>query len=74
MSKITPINYKRLLKIFEKEGFKYCRTKGDHIIYSKLGVSRPLVIPIYREVPTFIIKNLFRTAGISRERYFELLK
>jgi hypothetical protein len=40
----------------------------------KAGVRRPLVIPLYREVPVFIIKNLLRTSGMSRERYFELLK
>jgi hypothetical protein len=36
-------------------------------------VIRPLVIPAYHEVPVFIIKNLLRTAAMSRERYFELL-
>jgi hypothetical protein len=29
---------------------------------------------MYRELPVFIIKNLLRTAGMSREQYFELLK
>jgi hypothetical protein len=37
-------------------------------------VKRPLVIPVYREIPVFIIRNLLRTAGMSRERYFDLLK
>jgi hypothetical protein len=32
------------------------------------------VIPLYHAVPIFIIKNLLRTSGMSRERYFELLK
>ena len=40
----------------------------------KTGVRPPLVIPTYRAVPVFIIKNLFRTSGMSRERYVELLK
>jgi hypothetical protein len=38
----------------------------------KLGVKWPLVISIYPEVPVFIIKNLLRAAGMSRERYFQL--
>jgi len=29
---------------------------------------------MYDEVAVFIIKNLLRTAGISRERYFQLLE
>jgi len=32
------------------------------------------VIPMYRAVPVFIIKNLLRTAGMNRDRYFELLE
>jgi predicted RNA binding protein YcfA (HicA-like mRNA interferase family) len=73
MSKIIPIAYKKLVKIFELEGFRFSRQKGDHLIYTKPGILRPLVIPSYDEVPVFIIQNLLRTAKISRERYFELL-
>ena len=44
-----------------------------HLIYSKPGVKRPLVIPAYPAVPVIIIKNLLRAAEMTRERYFELL-
>lgn len=73
MLKITPISFKRLVCIFEKVGFKYSRTKGDHLVYVKAGCARPLVIPKYEEVPVFIIKNLLRTSSIDREKYFSLL-
>jgi hypothetical protein len=43
------------------------------MIYKKPGVRRPLVIQKKREIQVFIIQNLLRTAGMSRERYFELL-
>jgi len=74
MSKITPIHYKKLVKIFELEGFNLQRQKGDHLIYTKRGISRPLVIPKYREIPVFVIKNNLRAAGIGREIYLKLLK
>ena len=73
MPKITPVSYVKLQKIFELEGFVFDRQSGDHLIYVKRGISRAIVIPIYKEVPVFIIKNNMRTAGITRERYFELL-
>lgn len=73
MPKIIPISYSRLECIFKKDGFVYSRVKGDHIIYVKPGVSRPLVIPKYNAVPVFVIKNLLRTADMSRERYLVLL-
>jgi len=41
---------------------------------SKPGVNRPIVIPKYDEVDVDIIKSNLRTAQISREKYFELLK
>lgn len=74
MSKISPISYKKLAKIFELEGFKLEREKGSHLVYTKEGISRPVVIPKYDQIPVFVIKNNLRSAKISRERYLELLK
>jgi len=74
MPKIVPISASKLIKIFEKAGFKCVRIEGDHYVYTKQGVMRPVVIPDWPEVPVFIVKNNVRTAGISRERYFQLLK
>ena len=73
MPQIVPVPYQTLIKMFEKEGFTFARQAGDHLIYTKPGIKRPLVIPAYKAVPVFIIKNLIRTSGISRERYFDLL-
>ncbi len=60
--------------MFEMAGFKCVRTEGDHFVYTKEGVARPVVIPDWHEVPVFIIKNNLRTAGITREEYFSLLE
>jgi predicted RNA binding protein YcfA (HicA-like mRNA interferase family) len=73
MPALRPVHYKDLIRVFEQDGFIYNRTEGDHSIYTKEGVRRPVVIPLYRAVPVFIIKNLLRTAGMSRDRYFALL-
>ena len=74
MPKIVPIPASMLRKIFEKDGFKCIRIEGDHYVYIKQGVMRPIVIPNWPAVPVFIIRNNIRTAGISRERYFQLLE
>jgi predicted RNA binding protein YcfA (HicA-like mRNA interferase family) len=73
MPKITPVPYQTLVRVFEKDGFQLQRTRGDHLVYTKPGISRPLVIPMYDQVPVFIIRNNLRSARMSRERYFELL-
>lgn len=73
MFRITPIPAKKLRKVFEKAGFRCSRIEGDHFVYTKKGVLRPVVIPDWPEVPVFIIKNNLRTAGITREDYFSIL-
>ncbi len=73
MPKLNPVSHALLRRVFEADGFGYLRTEGDHMVFTKRGVLRPVVIPKYNPVPVFIIKNNLRTAGISRERYFELL-
>lgn len=69
MSKITPISYKKLIKLFELAGFIESRTSGDHIIMRKKGIPRPLVIPKKKNIPVFIIFNNLRVARISKEEY-----
>jgi predicted RNA binding protein YcfA (HicA-like mRNA interferase family) len=73
MPKLSPVSYQRLVKVFEADGFRCVRTEGDHMVFTKPGIVRPVVIPKYVAVPVFIIKNNLRTGGISRERYFKLL-
>ena len=72
--KIKPTHYQVQVKIFEMAGCVYARTKGDHAIYHYPGAIRPVVIPKYKEVPAFVIKNNMRIIGMSRETYFELLQ
>ena len=73
MPRITPISAKKFMKILEKAGFTCVRIEGDHYVYTKVGILRPLVIPDWDEVPVFIIKNNLRTAGLSRDDYFTYL-
>lgn len=72
--KITPIPYQKLVKLFELDGWTVARQKGDHLILTKPGMKRPVVIKTSpHDVPvTHILTNL-KTAEIDRQRYFELL-
>jgi len=51
MPKIVPIPASILRKIFEKDGFKCVRIEGDHYVFTKQGVIRPIVIPNWPAVP-----------------------
>ena len=74
MPRITPLLADRLRKVFERAGFVCVRAEGDHFVFVKDGILRPVVIPDWKEVPVFIIRNNLRTAGMTREEYFNLLK
>ena len=39
----------------------------------KEGCCRPIIIPDYNEVPKSIIKSNLHTAGISMDKYFEVM-
>ena len=73
MPRLSPVSYKELVRVFKAVGFQCVREEGDHMILTKAGVVRPVVIPKYSAVPVFVIKNNLRTAGMSRERYLQLL-
>ena len=74
MPRLTPVHWKALEKVFLAAGFQFVRQKGSHRSYTKPGISRPVVIPTYTEVPVAIIRNNLKTAGISRDEYFRLLQ
>ena len=73
MPKFTPEHWRTVEAVFVAAGFRLVRQEGSHRSYVKEGVARPVVIPTYKDVPVFIIRNNLKTAGISRDGYFALL-
>jgi predicted RNA binding protein YcfA (HicA-like mRNA interferase family) len=73
LPKLVAQHWTVLEKVFLAAGFRFARQQGSHRSYVKAGIARPVVIPAYDEVPVAIIRNNLRTAGISRDEYFDLL-
>ena len=74
MPKLTPIHYQTLIRIFELDGFTVKRKKGDHVVMTKPGIKRPLVIKTSpKKVPVTIVRTNMTTAEMTRERFFDLL-
>jgi len=72
--RITPIHYQTLVKVFEAVGFTVKRQKGDHLIMTKPGAKRPVVIKTRpSQVPVTHIRTNLTNAGVSRKQYFELI-
>lgn len=74
MPGLTSIHYKRLEKVVITVGCHLIRQRGDHRIYWRSDLKRPVVIPTYKSIPVFIIKNNLRVLGISVEEYLRILE
>jgi hypothetical protein len=74
MPRLAPTDWRILVKIFKADGFKEERANSSHIVLTRAGCLRPIIIPKYKEVGIDIIKNNMRVAEMDRERYFQLLK
>lgn len=74
MQRITPVDWKTLVRIFDLYGCRYKRKRGSHHILTYPDARRAVVIPEYDEIDPEIIKNNMKTVGMTREIYFELLK
>jgi len=75
LPKITPIDPYKLIKILNKVGFKPIRQKGSHIILMNEQRTR-IVVPVHpgRKLKPSLIRVIIREAGLTREKYFELLE
>jgi predicted RNA binding protein YcfA (HicA-like mRNA interferase family) len=74
MSQLTPVHWKKFEKFVLYVGCHFERQKGDHRIYWRSGLKRPVVFPADKEVPVFIIRNNLRTLGISVREYLEIIE
>ncbi len=75
MPKITPIDPYKLIKILSKVGFKPVRQRGSHIILlNEQGIR--IVVPVHpgKKVKPGLVRMIIREAGLTREKYFELLE
>ncbi|MBI2449914.1 MAG: type II toxin-antitoxin system HicA family toxin [Candidatus Nealsonbacteria bacterium] len=73
MAHLTPIHWKKFEKFILFIGCSFDREKGDHRIYWRENLKRPVVIPREEELPVFIIRNNLRILGVSPEEYLDIL-
>ena len=73
MPRIRSIHWKEFEKFLLKIGCVFDREKGDHRVYWRKGMKRPVVIPRDTSLPAFIISNNLKVLGISREEYLRII-
>lgn len=73
MPQIVPIKRKRFEMFLKFVGCFHKRNKGDHLIWDRKGLKRPVVFTADREIPVFIIRSNLRTLEMSVEQYLEII-
>ncbi len=74
MPKITATSWKKFEKFVLYVGCTFERQKGDHLVYNRNDLLRPVVFPKDNSIPVFIIRNNLRVLGISHDEYLNILE
>lgn len=75
MPKLPLISSEQLQNVCEACGWSIRHTSGSHLIMTKIGAVRPIVIPLgKKQLSRDVLHSNLRTAEISRDRFLELLK
>lgn len=74
MSRLKSVSWRKFEKFLIYVGCYFVRQKGDHLIYWRSDLKRPIVIPKDKEIPIFIIKNNLKTLGISVKEYLKIME
>ncbi|MDP3768052.1 MAG: type II toxin-antitoxin system HicA family toxin [Dehalococcoidia bacterium] len=63
-----------MVRALERAGFVAGRPTGSHVILTRAGLKRPVVVPMHRrELPRGAVKDIIRQAGRSIDEFVEQL-
>ena len=73
MAKLGPIERKKFEKFLHKVGCFFERDGGNHDVYWREGIIRPITVPRHSTISVRVIKSNLNTLGISVEEYLKIL-
>jgi len=60
------------VRAFERAGFQAGKPEGSHVTLKKPGFP-VIVIPLHRELSPFLLRSQIKRAGLTEQRFLELL-
>ncbi|MBI3463606.1 MAG: type II toxin-antitoxin system HicA family toxin [Planctomycetes bacterium] len=73
MAALRPIHYKTFEQFLLKIGCRLIRQEGDHRVWDRPDLIRPVIVRAKKDLPVFEIKSNLRTLRISTAEYLNLL-
>ena len=74
MSRLRPIPWHQVEKAVLHFGCKFIGQEGSHRKYWRENFTRPIILPLYKEVPKFIIKQIIRTLRVKKKDFYRHIK
>jgi len=70
---VKQVTWQELRDVCKLAGCVESRTNGDHLVMTKPGMARPVIIKMDRDLGEDVIRSNIRTLGLSRQQFEELL-
>jgi len=64
--RLPAVRPQEIVRSLERAGFTVKRQTGSHVILTRSGLKRPVVVPMHRRaLPPGTVKDIIKQAGIS---------
>jgi predicted RNA binding protein YcfA (HicA-like mRNA interferase family) len=76
MPKLPAVTGAEAIKAFERVGFRLVRVRGSHHVMKREGHAFLVVVPVHghQDIPSGTLRSLIDDAGITVERFVQLLR
>jgi len=71
--RLAPVDNKTWRKFLNHIGCKKIRQKGDHLVYSREGLIRPIIFRSRGDVPILHIKTCLKTLGMTIQEFLGII-
>jgi len=73
MAQLPVISGAKVVRAFEKAGWRQDRQRGSHVVMLKPGCNVSLSVPQHREITPGTLRALIRSAGMTADEFVALL-
>lgn len=74
MASLRPIHYSKFERFLKEVGCHFVRERGDHRVWDRPGLIRPVIVRAKKDLPIMEIKSNLRTLGITTEEYLRIIE
>ena len=75
MSKVPSLNYDKVIKALQRDGWVVVRQKGSHIRLHKYTKDKKLklIVPAHKPIKKSTLAHILKQAGLTVEEFLKLL-